>query len=64
MKKMLWSTIENHRAVKKIVCFLSAFYQPGYGVRALIVGEDNRVHEVNPADLSLSVDEYNKIFAE
>lgn len=64
MKKMLWSTIENHRAVKKIICFLSAFYQPGDGVRALIVGEDNRVHEVNPADLSLSVDEYNKIFAE
>jgi len=61
---MLWSTIENHRAVKKTVCFLSAFYKLGDGIRALVVGEDNRVHEVNPVDLSLPVNEYNKIFAE
>ena len=64
MKKMLLSTIENHRAVKKLVCFLSAFYQLGDGIRAIVVREDNRVHEVNPADLSLPVDGYNKIFAE
>jgi hypothetical protein len=64
MKKMTYTTIENHRAVRKTVCFLSAFYMPGDGVKALVVGEDNKTHEVNPADLSLPVDEYNKIFAE
>lgn len=64
MKKMIWTTYEGKNIVKKTVCFLSAFYRPGDGVKALVVKEDNEVHEVDPNDLSLPVDEYNKIFAE
>ena len=61
---MIWTTYENQKIAKKIVYFLSAFYMPGDGVRALVVTEDNQVHEVNPYDLSLPTAEYNKIFAE
>lgn len=62
--KMIWTTYENQKIAKKTVYFLSAFFMPCEGVRALIVTEDNQVHEVNPYDLSLSTTEYNKIFAE
>ena len=44
--------------------FLSTFYMNYDGVRALVVTEDNQVHEVNPYDLSLPTAEYNKIFTE
>lgn len=62
--KMIWTTYENKEIVKKIVYFLSTFYTNCDGVRALVVTEDNQVHEVNPYDLSLPTAEYNKIFTE
>lgn len=62
--KMIWTTYENQKIAKKIVYFLSAFFMPCEGARALVVTEDNQVHEVNPYDLSLPTTEYNKIFAE
>lgn len=60
--KMIWTTYENQAIVKKDVYFLSAFFMPCEGVRAIVVTEDNQVHEVNPYDLTLSTAEYNKIF--
>lgn len=64
MKRMIWTKYENDKQVKRIVCFLSAYYKDGIGPRALVVCKDNQVHEVDPYDLSLPTAEYNKIFAE
>ena len=64
MKKMILTTYENQTSVKKDVYFLSVFYRPGEGVRALVINDNNQVQEVNPYALSLSITEYNKIFTE
>ena len=60
---MSWKTFENGQCIERKVYFLSAFYRPGDGIKALVIGEDNMVHEIDPNDLSLPVSEYNKIFA-
>lgn len=64
MKRMIWIKYENNDLVKKDVYFLSAYYKDGIGARALVICKDNRVHEVDPYDLSLPTTEYNKVFAE
>lgn len=64
MKKMIWTTYEGENIVKKTVLFVSAFYRPGDGVQALIITDDNIMHETSPWNLSLPINEYNKIFAE
>lgn len=62
--KMILTTYKNQKIAKKIVYFISAFFIPCEGVRALVVTEDNELHEVDPYALSLPTAEYNKIFTE
>ena len=61
---MILTKYENQTLVKKDVYFLSAFYRPGEGARALVINNDNTAQEVDPYTLSLPTAEYNKIFAE
>lgn len=64
MKKMILTKYENQTLVKKDVYFLSAFFMPCEGVRALVINDNNQVQEVDPYSLSLPTTEYNKIFTE
>ena len=64
MKKMIWTTYEGENIVKKTVFFVSAYYRPGDGVKALVITDDNAMREIPPWTLSLPTDTFNKIFSE
>ena len=59
---MIQTIYKNNNVIKQQVYFMSAFYRPGEGVKALVIKDDNRVHEIDPLCLSLPADKYNKIF--
>ena len=63
MKKMIWTKYDDeYTPHTEVVCFLSIAFIPNKGPRAYVVGKDNAVFTVDPYDLSLPADEYNRIF--
>lgn len=64
MNKMTYIYWEAGKAFEVPVLLLAAYFKPGDGPRALVIGADNRVFAVSPNDLKLSTKEYNKAFAE
>ena len=61
---MIYTHFDSEKIVNEIVYFMSAYYKPGDGVKAIVICDDNVVHEISIDKLSLPTDEYNKIFAE
>ena len=64
MKRMIYTHFNGNDIVNEVVYFMSAYYRPGDGVKAIVICDDNVVHEISIDKLSLPTDEYNKIFAE
>lgn len=64
MVKMVYKHWVEGRAFEIPVVLLAAYYRPGDGPKALVIGTDNNVYDVSPYDLKLAPKEYNKAFAE
>lgn len=64
MNKMTYTHYVEGKAFEVPVLLLAAYYRPGDGPRALVIGADNIVFEASPNDLKLGTKEYNRAFSE